>query len=94
MEGFVFIQTQVEQTNEAARQIAALDGILTLEIVTGAYDLVARARRNCEHDLVRCLEEEIETVPGVTRVLVCPLESHARIWEMGVHQPALVGAGG
>ncbi|HEX9410284.1 MAG TPA: Lrp/AsnC ligand binding domain-containing protein [Actinomycetota bacterium] len=94
MEGFVFIQTQVEQSKEAARQIAALDGILTVEIVTGAYDLVARARRNCERDLVQCLEEDIESVPGVTRVLVCPLESNALIWEMGVRQPALVGTGG
>lgn len=94
MEGFVFIQTQREYVEEAARRIAAVDGVLTVGAVTGAYDLVARARRNCEHDLVRCLEEEIESVPGVTRVLVCPLESHARIWEMGVRQPALVGTGG
>jgi hypothetical protein len=92
-EGFVFIQTQLEYVKEAARRIARLDGILTVEVVSGAYDLVARARRNRD-DLVRCLEEEIESVPAVTRVLVCPLASHAGILEMKVQEPALVGSTG
>lgn len=92
MEGFVFIQAQIGCAEEAARRVAALDGILSVEVVTGPYDIVARARRDCEQALVRCLEEEIEAVPGITRVLVCPLSSHARIWEIGVPEPALVGS--
>lgn len=91
MEGFVFIQTHTGYAEEAVHHIAALDGILTVEVVTGAYDLVARARRSCEHDLVRCLEEEIGSVPGVTRVLVSPLASHAQVWETAVRVPALAG---
>lgn len=93
MEGFVFIQAEIGCAGVAASRVASLDGILSVEVVTGPYDIVARARRDCEHALVRCLEEEIEAVPGVTRVLVCPLASHARIWERGVRDPALVGVG-
>src|SRR5438046_1736453 len=79
MEGFVFIQAQIGCAEEAARRVATLEGILSLEVVTGPYDIVARARRDCEHGLVSCLEEEIEALTGITRVLVCPLASHARI---------------
>ena len=93
MEGFVFIQAQIGCAAEAARRVAALDGVLSVEVVTGPYDIVARARRDCEHTLVRCLEDEIQAMPGITRVLVCPLASHAHIWEMGAPEPALVGAG-
>jgi DNA-binding Lrp family transcriptional regulator len=86
MEGFVLIQTEFGRADDVARGIAALDSILTVEAVTGAYDVVARARRNSGRELVRCLEEEIASIPGVTRVLVCPLASHARIWELGTER--------
>jgi DNA-binding Lrp family transcriptional regulator len=94
MEGFAFIQGQRECLEEAARRIAALEGVMAVEAVTGAYDLVALVGRSSEDTLVRRLEEEIQSIPGVTRVLVSPLASHARIWEYGVESPALVGVGG
>ncbi len=94
MEGFVLIQTEFGRVEEVARRISTLDGILTVEVVTGAYDVVARSGRNSERELVRGLEEEIASIPGVTRVLACPLASHARIWELGPKPLALAGVMG
>jgi len=94
MEGFVLIQTEFGRAGDVARRISALDGILTVEAVTGAYDVLARAGRNSERELVHCLEEEIASIPGVTRVLVCPLASHGRIWELGPERLALAGVMG
>ena len=92
MESFVLIQTEFGRAGDVARRIVALDGILTVEAVTGAYDVVARAGRNSERELVHRLEEEIASIPGVTRVLACPVATHTRIWELGPERLALVGA--
>jgi DNA-binding Lrp family transcriptional regulator len=87
VEGYILIHTEMGKMEAVAEAVASLDGVETTETVTGPYDVVARARRSCEHDLVHCLEQEIAGIPGVTRVVACPLASHDRVWEMGL-EPA------
>lgn len=94
MEGFLLIHTEVNRAAEVARHVETLDGLLTVEIVTGPYDLVARARWSCERELLRSLEEEIESIPGVTRVLACPLASETPLGATIGERPRLAVAVG
>jgi DNA-binding Lrp family transcriptional regulator len=87
VDAYLLIHTEMGRMGEVADRVARLDGVVSAEIVTGCYDVVARARRTCEHDLVDCLEEEVASIPGVIRVMACPLASHDRPWEMGT-EPA------
>jgi DNA-binding Lrp family transcriptional regulator len=84
MEGYALIRCGVRRAEDVAERVASLDGVVMAETITGPYDVVARVRRASEHDLVHCLEEEITAIPRVTRVIVCPLASHERLWEMGL----------
>ncbi len=94
MEGFVLIHTEVGCADEVARRIAALDGVLTVETVTGPYDVMVRAERSSERELVHSLEEEIASIPRVIRVIACPLAIDTPIWETGTERATVaVGAG-
>ena len=88
MEGYVLIDTQVGRAEEVAGAVRSLGGVAAVELVRGPYDIVARARRRAESGLVRDLAREIADLPGVTRVVVCPVTSPVRMWEMGT-EPAL-----
>jgi len=84
MEGYALIHCEVGKADEVAERVTALEGVVMAETVTGPYDVVVRVRRACEHDLVHCLEDEVLAIPGVTRVMVCTLASHDRLWEIGL----------
>ena len=90
MEAYILIDTEVGRGRWVAARVAGLDGVLYTEMVTGAHDVVARARRRCESDLMSCLEDEILAIPGVTRTVVCPLPSTERFWSGGAEHVRVV----
>jgi hypothetical protein len=90
VDAYILIDTEVAQARPVAARVARLDGVLYTEIITGAHDVLARARRRCERDLMSCLEDEIRAIPGVTRTVVCPLPSTERFWRGGAEHVRVV----
>ena len=52
--------------DEKAREISNLEGVLSVSIVSGRYDLIAEVLVNSNHGLVQFLTEQLSTVQGVS----------------------------
>ena len=53
--------------DEKARQIAALDDVLSVSIVSGRYDLLVEVLVDSNHGLVRFLTEDLSTIAGISK---------------------------
>ena len=70
---YILIQTEVGKAGDVARQIMELEGITAADDVTGPYDVIVKAAAPNMDDLGRLVAAEIQTVPGITRTLTCPI---------------------
>lgn len=73
MVAYILIQTDVGVIGDVAGEIAGLKGVLAAEAVTGPYDVIAKAEANSLDDLGRMVIQAIQSVPGVSRTLTCPV---------------------
>ena len=79
MEAFILLQVQVGTDGRVARKIADLDGVSSVDIVTGPHDLVVRAEADTIHELGKLVLRPIQEIEGVTRTLTCPI-MHRWTW--------------
>jgi DNA-binding Lrp family transcriptional regulator len=56
-----------------ARHIAKITGVTQAEDVTGPYDVIVRAQAENVDELGRLVAAKIQSVPGITRTLTCPV---------------------
>jgi DNA-binding Lrp family transcriptional regulator len=70
---YVLIQTEVGKAAYVARQVAAIDGVVTAEDVTGPYDVIVRAQAGSVDDLGRLVVSQIQLIEGITRTVTCPI---------------------
>jgi DNA-binding Lrp family transcriptional regulator len=73
VQAYILIQTEVGRAAEVAGAIGALPGVVQADDVTGPYDVIARAEAPNVDDLGRLVAAEIQSVPGITRTLTCPI---------------------
>jgi hypothetical protein len=72
-EAFMLIQTEVGRAEVVAKQVGALDGVLSSEYVTGPYDVIVRVGAAQVQDVVAAVQK----VEGITRTLTCPIAGAA-----------------
>ncbi|WP_018655302.1 Lrp/AsnC ligand binding domain-containing protein [Actinomadura flavalba] len=70
---YILIQTEVGKAADVAATIAAVEGVLKAEDVTGPYDVIVRAEARDVDELGRLVVARIQTVEGITRTLTCPI---------------------
>ncbi len=75
VQAYVLVQTEVGKAAEVARSIAAIDGVLQSEDVTGPYDVIVKAEGPSVDQLGTLVVSSIQGVPGITRTLTCPIVS-------------------
>lgn len=73
VQAYILIQTEVGRAAEVAGAIGALPGIVQSDDVTGPYDVIVRAEAANVDDLGRLVAAGIQSVPGITRTLTCPI---------------------
>jgi DNA-binding Lrp family transcriptional regulator len=73
MLAYILIQVEVGRSSDVAREVAGLRGIVSSEAVTGPYDIIAKADAGSLDELGRLVVAMIQSVPGVTRTLTCPV---------------------
>jgi DNA-binding Lrp family transcriptional regulator len=73
MLAYILIQVEVGKSSDVAREVAGLRGIVSSEAVTGPYDIIAKADAPSLDELGRLVVAMIQSVPGVTRTLTCPV---------------------
>jgi DNA-binding Lrp family transcriptional regulator len=73
VEAYILVQTEVGKAADVARQIAKITGVTQAEDVTGPYDVIVRAQAENVVELGRLVAANIQSVPGITRTLTCPV---------------------
>ena len=71
MRAYVLIQTEVGTSALAARAIQGLEGIGSVEQVTGPYDVVVEVEARSLDDLSTGVVADLHAIDGVTRTLTC-----------------------
>lgn len=70
---YVLIQTEVGKAASVARQVDAIEGVVSADDVTGPYDVIARAEAGSVDQLGHLVVSEIQRIEGITRTVTCPV---------------------
>jgi len=73
VEAYILVQTEVGKAADVAREIAKISGVTQAEDVTGPYDVIVRAQADNVDELGRLVTTNVQSVPGITRTLTCPV---------------------
>ena len=73
VQAYILVQTEVGKAADVARAISELDGVTVAEDVTGPYDVIVRAEGPSVDQLGTLVVSRIQSVPGITRTLTCPI---------------------
>jgi DNA-binding Lrp family transcriptional regulator len=73
LRAYIFIQTEVGVAAAVARTIGSLDHVLSVEMVTGPYDLVVRAEATSMEELGKLVLRPVQEVRGIIRTMTCPV---------------------
>ncbi|GGL41157.1 Lrp/AsnC ligand binding domain-containing protein [Phycicoccus endophyticus] len=71
VQAYILIQTDVGRAAAVAATIAAIDGVVLAEDVTGPYDVIARVEAPTVDELGRLVISRIQDTDGITRTLTC-----------------------
>ncbi|MEO5610716.1 MAG: Lrp/AsnC ligand binding domain-containing protein [Ornithinibacter sp.] len=71
VQAYILVQTDVGRAASVAEAIAALEGVVLAEDVTGPYDVIARVEASSVDELGKLVIAKIQDVEGITRTLTC-----------------------
>jgi DNA-binding Lrp family transcriptional regulator len=93
----VFVTTDVARIQEAAEEIADIDGVSEVYSVTGAIDLVALVRVRSHEGVAAVVADRLNKVPGVLETEThIAFRTHSRhdleaVFSLGVELPTAPG---
>lgn len=70
---YILIETEMGKAGDVARAIRVLGGVTAADDVTGPYDIIVRAEAPDLDALGRAVLSQIQTIPGITRTVTCPV---------------------
>ena len=73
VEAYVLIRAEVGTSEEVADAVGKIPGIGFAAVVTGPYDVVARAEAAELEGLGKLILAKVQAVVGVTRTPTCPV---------------------
>lgn len=73
LQAYILIQCEVGKAANVAERVAGIEGVTESSDVTGPYDVIVRAEAKNVDDLGRMVVSKIQSVPGITRTLTCPV---------------------
>ena len=73
VQAYILIQTEVGKAANVAKDVADISGVTLAEDVTGPYDVIVRAEADSVDDLGKLVLARVQSVPGITRTLTCPV---------------------
>jgi DNA-binding Lrp family transcriptional regulator len=73
VQAYVLVQTEPDRAVAAAGEIGRLDGVVSAEIITGPYDIIARIEAADMDDVGRLVVSQIQMIAGITRTTTCPV---------------------
>lgn len=73
VEAFVLIQTEQGKMAQVAEEVQEIEGVDDAVVVAGPYDVIAHVSADEIDAIGKLIVSEVQTVPGVTRTLTCPV---------------------
>ncbi|TVR31153.1 MAG: Lrp/AsnC family transcriptional regulator [Nitriliruptor sp.] len=70
---YILIQTELGEAATVALAAKDIAGVETAEDVTGPYDVIVRAEADDVNQLGKLVVSRIQSIPGITRTLTCPI---------------------
>ncbi len=70
---YILIQAHVGAAGDVRKQVGELDAVVSAEVVSGPYDVVAVAAAPSMDELGKLVVSQVQQVQGVTRTLTCPV---------------------
>jgi DNA-binding Lrp family transcriptional regulator len=70
---YILIQTEVGKAGQVTDLIRGIEGIVSVDPVTGPYDIVARADATDLDLLAKGTVMPMQELDGITRTLTCPV---------------------
>ncbi len=68
---FILIETAVGRSKEVIASIQKLDGVRSVDMVTGPYDLIVVAELGDLNSVGELITGKIHPIPGITRTVTC-----------------------
>ena len=68
---FVLIETAVGKNKEVTTALRELDGVKSVDTVTGPYDIIALIEGETLNDIGDLVTKKIHPTPGITRTVTC-----------------------
>ena len=68
---FVLIETAVGKDKEATNELRQLQGVKSVDTVTGPYDVILVAEVETLDDIDELVTAKIQPIPGISRTLTC-----------------------
>jgi DNA-binding Lrp family transcriptional regulator len=70
---YVLIQTEVGRAVNVAREVGAIDGVVSADDVTGPYDVIVVAEATTMDTLGQLVVSQVQAVEGIVRTTTCPV---------------------
>ena len=68
---YVLIETTVGRAREISNKLYAIDGVETVDQVTGPYDLIAVVKRPDLNSVGNLVTNQIHVIEGIARTVTC-----------------------
>jgi DNA-binding Lrp family transcriptional regulator len=73
VQAYILIQTEVGRAASVAEAVRLIEGVESADDVTGPYDVIVKAAASDVDQLGRLVVAQVQTIPGITRTLTCPV---------------------
>ncbi|HTG46417.1 MAG TPA: Lrp/AsnC ligand binding domain-containing protein [Actinomycetota bacterium] len=70
---YILIQTEVGKAGQVTERISDIEGVVSVDPVTGPYDVVAKAEAEDLDLIAKATVMPIQSLDGITRTLTCPV---------------------
>ena len=68
---YVLIETAVGKSRQVTEQLDALDGVVTVDSVTGPYDIIPVVNAPDLNTVGHIVSQKIHTINGIVRTVTC-----------------------
>lgn len=73
VQAYILIQTEVASSSRVAEAVRDIAGVTRADDVTGPYDVIVHAEADSVDALGKMVVAKVQSVPGITRTLTCPV---------------------
>jgi DNA-binding Lrp family transcriptional regulator len=67
----VLIETEVGKTKQAVEAIRKLEGVASVDVVTGPYDAIAVIQAKTLNDIGEIIVTKVHPLAGISRTVTC-----------------------